>query len=107
MWQYVSLSRNEEGLLAARQQVRALRAACEPLREQDPRWLETLNILQVSELIIAAALKRQESRGSHWRTDYQLSDERLGKHHFAFYPQHRRSMLLPHTQEEVTSHVHV
>lgn len=107
MWQYVSLSRNEEGLLAARQQVRALRAACEPLREQDPRWLETLNILQVSELIIVAALERQESRGSHWRTDYQLSDEHLGQLHFAFCLQHRRSMLLPHMQEEVTSHVHV
>jgi L-aspartate oxidase len=107
MWQYVSLSRNEEGLLTARQQVRTLRSACQSLCAQDPRWLETLNMLHVSELIIAAALERQESRGSHWRTDYQSSDERLGLLHFAFYPQQSRPLVLPHTREEVESHVHV
>ena len=32
-------------------------------------WLETVNMLKVAELVIAAALQRRESRGSHWRLD--------------------------------------
>ncbi len=37
-------------------------------------YAETMNMLQVAELVIVAALERRESRGSHWRLDYQTSD---------------------------------
>ncbi|GAC1355981.1 MAG: L-aspartate oxidase [Ktedonobacteraceae bacterium] len=85
MWQYVSLCRDEQGLLVARRKVRELRCsmvstAAEPIQQ----WLETRNMLQVAELVIAAALQRRESRGSHWRLDYQETDAYLAKRHFVF-----------------------
>ncbi|BCL84077.1 L-aspartate oxidase [Ktedonobacteria bacterium brp13] len=104
MWQYVSLSRDEQGLLEARRQIGALHVAaqarCEQVSALDTSWLEVLNMLQVSELIIAAALTRQESRGSHWRADYQLSDDGLGRIHFAWHPQHSTAYEMPCTQVE-------
>lgn len=85
MWQYVSLCRDEQGLVVARQRIQTLyqsmtTSSSEPTRQE----LETLNMLRVAELIIAAALQRQESRGSHWRLDYQQTDERLATHHFVY-----------------------
>jgi L-aspartate oxidase len=43
-------------------------------------------MLLVAKLVIAAALERRESRGSHWRLDYQLLDENLTAKHYAFHP---------------------
>lgn len=40
----------------------------------------------VAELVIAAALQRRESRGSHWRNDYPALDERLNATHYVFLP---------------------
>jgi len=41
-------------------------------------------MLIVAELVIAAALQRCESRGSHWRRDYEALDETLNGCHYAF-----------------------
>ena len=49
-------------------------------------WLETANMLKVAELVIAAALQRRESRGSHWRLDYPVPNEMLTGLHYAFQP---------------------
>jgi len=90
MWQFVSLVRDEQGLLEARQQVQALghmlKDGAVSLEQDalDPRRTETTNMLQVAELVIAAALERRESRGSHWRQDYQLTDQGEAGHHYAF-----------------------
>jgi len=103
MWQYVSLCRDEQGLLVARQRIQDLRQymtahGSEPTRQE----LETLNMLHVAELIVAAALQRQESRGSHWRLDYQETDERLASHHFVY--QEDAQILQQVEQEEVISY---
>ena len=86
MWEYVSLCRDHEGLLLAKQRVRELRAELLALEELDVSCLETLNMLLVSELVITAGLERCESRGSHWRQDYQLPDQDLAARHLAFVP---------------------
>jgi L-aspartate oxidase len=109
MWQYVSLRREREGLLTARDQVKALQAlvleAGNEKRQLSPRLAETINMLQVAELVIAAALERRESRGSHWRTDYQTTDDLLAGRHYAF----QRSRIDPYglsvRHKEVTRHV--
>ncbi len=106
MWQYVSLSREGDGLLQARQRVHALRQQCAYVNGTDKEALETRNMLLVAELVIVAALQRRESRGCHWRVDYQQSDERLAKLHYAFqpsgsYPSH----LSQQVREEVLPHV--
>ncbi len=85
MWQYVSLRRDEDGLLEARRKVQALCQAITRSRQESAAgWAETINMLQVAELVIVAALQRCESRGSHWRLDYQATDESLTGHHFVF-----------------------
>ncbi|GCE24860.1 L-aspartate oxidase [Dictyobacter alpinus] len=86
MWQYVSLGRDHEGLLVAKQQIRELRSALQSQEGLDIHFLETLNMLLVSELVITAALERRESRGSHWRLDYQFTDQDLAARHLAFVP---------------------
>ncbi|MFL5660180.1 MAG: L-aspartate oxidase, partial [Ktedonobacteraceae bacterium] len=93
MWQYVSLCRDQVGLLQAQRNIQHLRALMfssmpgisehgEPLNA--PQWIETANMLQVAELVIAAALQRHESRGSHWRSDYETLDATLAGRHYAF-----------------------
>jgi L-aspartate oxidase len=91
MWQYVSLCRDHQGLLEAKRRVEALwnmlppEGSTEYTGEQAaPRQVELVNMLQVAGLVIDAALQRQESRGSHWRSDYQATDEALASHRYVF-----------------------
>lgn len=111
MWQFVSLVRDEQGLLEARQQIRALghiltsNAIALEQAAIDPRRAEIINMLQVAEFVIAAALERRESRGSHWRQDYQLTDQHETGHHYAFQLQrvnsHMRTPLLMEGEQHV------
>ena len=84
MWQYVSLCRDEEGLQQAKSSLQALYAQTYEQSEMLSRYTETMNMLQVAELVIVAALERRESRGSHWRMDYQASDPQQAGRHYAF-----------------------
>ena len=93
MWQYVSLRRDEEGLLEARSRLHTLEtrllATCEATPAETiaaPAWHETVNMLKVAELVIAAALQRRESRGSHWRSDYDALDSSLAGCHYVLQP---------------------
>ncbi len=70
-----------------------------------PRLIETKNMLQVAELVVAASLERRESRGSHWRQDYQSPNERLAKHHYAFQRVRSDSAESALAQKEVIAHV--
>ena len=54
------------------------RAAVPELREYNLAWQEWLNvgsILTVARLTTVSALARDESRGSHYRSDYPAPDE--------------------------------
>jgi L-aspartate oxidase len=93
MWQYVSLRRDQQGLLEARHQLHSLcdlmlaRGIARQNHEKvEPAWLETVNMLKVAELVIAAALQRRESRGSHWRLDYASPNDTLTGCHYVFQP---------------------
>jgi L-aspartate oxidase len=112
MWQYVSLCRDQAGLLQAQHAIQQLRALmlgsragiserAEPLNA--PRWIETTNMLQVAELVIAAALQRHESRGSHWRSDYETLDATLAGRHYAFM-RHTSTDVQATSLEEVITH---
>jgi L-aspartate oxidase len=93
MWQYVSLRRDQAGLLEARRQLHALR---QDLLNADPvpftqpavwaAWRETVNMFKSAELVIATALQRRESRGSHWRGDYPQLDEQFARTHYVLRP---------------------
>lgn len=93
MWQYVSLRREQGGLLEARRQLYELRQKLlqsEPVSAPPPAermaWRETVSMFKAAELVIAAALQRCESRGSHWRADFPESVEALAHTHYVFLP---------------------
>jgi succinate dehydrogenase/fumarate reductase flavoprotein subunit len=108
MWQYVSLCRDHDGLLEARRKIQALKqslpAANIVLEAVSPRMIETTNMLLVAELVIAAALERCESRGSHWRLDYQSPVASLAGHHYVFQRSDINPAGLESWQKEVVPH---
>jgi succinate dehydrogenase / fumarate reductase flavoprotein subunit len=61
---------------------RARRVGVSGNREYNPGWhtaLDLTNLLTVSEAITRSALERRESRGAHFREDYQNKDVTFGK----------------------------
>lgn len=106
MWQYVSLHREHTGLLEARRQLHALRqellqaeAVGSQQTSERAAWRETVNMFKSAELVIAAALQRRESRGSHWRSDYPTSIEQLTQTHYVFRPALTQDGTAQHLQE--------
>lgn len=63
-------------------------------------------MLQVAELVIIAALQRRESRGSHWRSDYNAPDESLATSHYVFQRRNtdRNGLVSNSCFEEALSH---
>ena len=108
MWQYVSLCRDEEGLLQAKSRLQTLYAQLVANQHNQSAtgagYAETMNMLQVAELVVVAALERRESRGSHWRLDYQTIDPQQIGRHYAF----QRPPLDPsgwlNAQKEIAHH---
>ena len=82
MWNGAGIFRNEENLKNALKDVEQLRLnfhrsdKCISKSEYEFR-----NMLTVAEMVIISALKRKESRGAHYRTDYLQTDE-VGHHSF-------------------------
>jgi L-aspartate oxidase len=74
LWDGCALRRDAAGLRAAGARLAAL-AAAGPV---DP---ETANMLTVAQLIVAAALAREESRGGHYRTDFPETRAALAGRH--------------------------
>ena len=77
MWDGAGIFRSEETLMNALNEVEKLKAAfhrtdkCISKSEYEFR-----NMLTVSEMVIISALKRKESRGAHYRTDYLQTNEK-------------------------------
>ncbi len=83
MWEQAGLVRHAAGLATAEKGLEALRERAERARVSgstrlNAEWQEWLNLdsmLTVSQLIVASAVARQESRGSHYRSDYPAADD--------------------------------
>ncbi len=83
MWEQAGLVRHAAGLEAAQKSLAELRQRAERvcvsntarLNAEWQEWLNLDSMLQVSQMIVASALARQESRGSHYRSDYPESAE--------------------------------
>ncbi|MEX2573896.1 MAG: FAD-dependent oxidoreductase [Balneolaceae bacterium] len=78
MWEHAGIIRNGEGLKKGLRELarlaEELRSEAKPLREIGPGAVEeslgVRNVLGLSEIILKSALKREESRGAHFREDF-------------------------------------
>ncbi|MEA1917378.1 MAG: FAD-dependent oxidoreductase [Campylobacterota bacterium] len=89
MFELVGINRNKKELSKALDYLKYLRGEAITLHCIDKgrgnnveliSILELRNALEVSEAIAFSAIKRKESRGSHYRTDYKESRSKLKKH---------------------------
>jgi L-aspartate oxidase len=72
MWKYAGLLRDAAGLHEAQRALASL--ATSMPKGLSRRALEARNLHTVAELIVAAALGREESRGAHYRNDFPQRD---------------------------------
>jgi len=81
----VGIVRNREGLEAALEEIKRIRVEDMPKVGGDgPRELagavELVNMLDVAEMVTKSALLRNESRGSHYRSDFpEMNDKEWTK----------------------------
>ncbi|MBC8203234.1 MAG: L-aspartate oxidase [Planctomycetes bacterium] len=75
MWRQVGLERNKSALLEAREHISFWFDAARRLAPSEPRAWELINMLTVASIATEGAMKREESRGVHFRTDYLDVDE--------------------------------
>ena len=81
MWRKVSLVRTQSGLRAAVQQLEQwwMRLEQPGTGASSQESMRLLNIVTVGLLIARAALRREESRGGHFREDFPQRDDILWK----------------------------
>jgi succinate dehydrogenase/fumarate reductase flavoprotein subunit len=90
MWSHVGPEREERNLKEAIEVISRMkeqdlpRLAIPRIREFNLQWLEALEIpkmLDLSEMVVKAALLREETRGHHFRSDFpERNDETWLKH---------------------------
>ncbi|MEM7582749.1 MAG: L-aspartate oxidase [Acidobacteriota bacterium] len=79
MWQHAGLERYRQGLETSLEQLASLG------HELPSRPSETRNLMTLGSLVTAAALAREESRGSHYRSDFPTARERFAYRFFWTY----------------------
>jgi L-aspartate oxidase len=72
MWKSVGLFRTREGLTAAGDALAAAGVVASPATADE--WRQR-NLVTVARLIARAALRREESRGGHFRADFPERDD--------------------------------
>ncbi|TAH34881.1 MAG: L-aspartate oxidase [Planctomycetota bacterium] len=75
MWRQVGIERTAAGLSDALERIGQWDSYLARLGPFTPDGVEAVNMVQVAYLVARAALFREESRGTHFRTDYPHSDE--------------------------------
>ena len=80
MWQHAGLFRTREGLSAAVETLERARVPTSSDRVEEWRYR---NLVTVARLIARAALRREESRGGHFRADFPARDDARWRIHLA------------------------
>jgi len=78
MWRRAGLFRDRAGLEEA---VATLEAASAAVHSDTPDGRSLRRLTTVSRLIARAALRREESRGAHFRADFPARDDRHWQRH--------------------------
>lgn len=83
MWDYVGIVRSNLRLERAMRRLKLLENEIENFYRRTkitPKLLELRNVATIATLIVISALKRHESRGLHFTTDYPERNDRFWKH---------------------------
>jgi L-aspartate oxidase len=80
MWRRVGITRDASGLKEAAQRVDHWGRYILPLEFDDVSGWTMQNMLAAARLMIAAAARREESRGVHFRRDFPRPDPELNHH---------------------------
>lgn len=75
MWRAAGVRRDGDGLQEALEQIERWVHYIDKHQFQQPKGWELQNLLQVSRMIVQAALLRKESRGVHLRSDFPTPDD--------------------------------
>jgi fumarate reductase flavoprotein subunit len=103
MWSDVGILRTEQGLRRAIGRLDALAAQLAATGVQDGErafnlswhdWINLRNLISVSQVIAAAALAREDSRGAHFREDFPLPGELENSSYTVARVEHGRLTLL-------------
>jgi L-aspartate oxidase len=84
MWRSASVRRSRDALSEALQMLDHWRRYVLPVQFANARGWELQNMLVASEIMVRAALAREESRGVHLRTDFPHLDEERWRAHICF-----------------------
>lgn len=76
MWRQMGIERNAPALADASERLDFWRHAIDALAPAEPRAWELSNMLTLARLAAASALAREESRGTHHRSDFPATDAR-------------------------------
>ncbi len=79
MTDYVGIIRNKEGLNHAREMIGKYRKLLINMRNTSMEDWELQNMVLLSSLVVDSALKREESRGAHYRSDFSKTDDEKWK----------------------------
>lgn len=74
MTRYVGIIRNEQGLETAKEIIKSIYTRFDNIKGFSLIKLEVANMLTVAAMVIDAALERKESRGAHFRSDFDKTD---------------------------------
>ena len=83
MWDYVGIIRNEENISLMLKKIERLRARLIAIGNAgvNTRFLELVNMVTVANLITTAAFARTESRGTHYRQDFPVTNDKAWLKH--------------------------
>ena len=84
MWRAAGVRREQGPLEEARQAIEGWCRLVLPRQFPDPTGWELQNMILVSRLIVEAALLREESRGTHLRSDFPETRDPDWQRHLAF-----------------------
>ncbi|MFA9372733.1 MAG: FAD-dependent oxidoreductase [Poseidonibacter sp.] len=102
LFENVGLFRDEEKLNKANKYIEELKSKIEKMGISDKsqeynknlvEYIEFLNILNVSHLVVNSAINRKESRGSHFRTDYKNEDKNFEKLSISFLQNNKDNLF--------------
>lgn len=80
MWRQVGIEREAAGLGDAMERLDAWEGYLGRLGPFTPEGIETVNMVQVAQVLARSALFREESRGAHYRTDHPAARAEWERH---------------------------